>query len=45
MRSEFYGSSKTGCPTLAASLFLRLGWDTAIAFQGVWVGANERSVS
>ena len=22
--------NETGCPTLAASLFLRLGWDTTI---------------
>ena len=28
MRNESSGSNKTGCPTLAASLFLRLGWDT-----------------
>jgi hypothetical protein len=28
MRSDFLGSNKTGCPTLAASLFLRLGWDS-----------------
>jgi hypothetical protein len=35
MRSELsslgfvgYHPHKTGCPTLAASLFLRLGWDS-----------------
>ena len=27
-------SNKAGCPTLAASLFLRLGWDSTVASQG-----------
>ena len=30
MRSKCEDSRKIGCPILAASLFLRLGWDNSI---------------
>jgi hypothetical protein len=28
-----FAANKTGCPTLAAFLFLRLGWDSTAALQ------------
>ena len=45
MRSKREDFRKTGCPILAASLFLRLGWDDAITCYSTRICVDERSLS